>query len=78
VRIKPLYIANAQNFKSCHNTQDVDTLTYYVETAKVTSKEFGDYYAKCIAKGASISYNYEAHMDSRKKVTALVTRVFGL
>ncbi len=77
-REKTLYIANAQAFKNCVVAQDLDDLSYYVEGKKVTSKEYGDYYAKCMTKGATVSLNFPAKSDSRAKTTSFVKKVFGL
>ena len=78
-RDKEVYVANAQSFKGCAGAvQDLDTMDYFIDERKVSSKEYGDYFATCMTKGYSIGYNYSAKADSQKRVAALVAKTFGL
>ena len=78
-RDKQVYIGNAQTSKNCGKIgYDSDEKTYQVDAKVATSKEFGDYFGKCMSRGATVSYDRQATLDSRAQTKALLIKVFGL
>lgn len=78
-RAKTVYIANAQSFKGCAGAgQDLDNLTYYLGDTRVTSKEYGEYFGKCMTRGSSVGQNNAAKDDSRAKTKAFVLKNFAM
>lgn len=78
-RDKTVYTANAQSFKGCSSAgQDLDNMTYYLGDTRVTSKEYGEYFGKCVARGASVSPDRTAKADARARTKAFVLKNFAM
>ena len=77
-RPKNVYIANAQSAKNCVISQDLDSLEYYADGKQVTSKEYGEYFGKCLTTGTTIGFSHSATSDSRAKTKAFVLKIFAM
>ena len=77
-RPKNVYIANAQSAKNCVISQDLDDQSYFADGKQVSSKEYGEYFGKCMTKGSTIGFSYSATADSRDRIKAFVLKTFAM
>jgi dienelactone hydrolase len=74
-----VYAARAQQLSKCGLTiMDLDDMSYHVDNAKVTAKEFSDYVGKCMTTGLTVGPDPKAKKDSREKVEAFVRKNFAM